>query len=191
MKRTRREEGQAVTAVAIAAVLITVAAALGMITQFGKGISEVSKIKSGADSAALAGAQDVIDRAWNKIDASLRSTRNEFLCGDGQGRASRYASKNSTSHVLLLQPDVRPRRGTGAKHLRHRDWRGRVGSVCGGARSPAGALRRHHHPVPDRLLHHRRLREVLVDVYVDSGGEAHLITPETVLKKMFRVTLGD
>lgn len=192
MKRTRREEGQAVTAVAIAAVLITVAAALGMITQFGKGISEVSKIKSGADSAALAGAQDVIDRAWNKIDASLRSTRNEFLCGDGQGRASRYASKNSTSLTSYCYSPTSDR-----VEVRVRSTFVTATGEAESAQSVA-ELGRRLGPcvvitIPSQTGYYTTAGcgEVLVDVYVDSGGEAHLITPETVLKKMFRVTLGD
>jgi hypothetical protein len=190
--RLRREDGQAVTAAAVIAMLMVVAAALGMIFTFGKGTSEMSKIKSGADAAALAGAQQVVNDSWMKIDASLRSKKDEWNCGDGQGRAGRYASRNSTqvtSYCYLPMADRvevqvvskfvtetgKPEDARSVAEIGHR----------------LGACVVVTMPSTTGYYTTATCGDLVVDVYVDSGGDAHLVTPEPALKKMFRVTLAE
>lgn len=96
-QRRRREEGQAVTAVAVTTMLLVMGAALWMIYPFGRGESELSKLKSATDAAALAGAQSVVSEAWTNVEVSLNSKAIAWFCGDGQSRAHEFAQKNDAT----------------------------------------------------------------------------------------------
>ncbi|MGL4176969.1 MAG: hypothetical protein ACRCSN_12920 [Dermatophilaceae bacterium] len=163
-----------------------------MVFTFGKGTSELSKIKSGADAAALAGAQDVVDSAWRTIDASLRSKQQEFRCGDGQGRASQYASRNSTSLTSYCYFPLADRvevtvRSTFVTETGNRETARSVAELDHRL-GPCVVV-----TVPSQTGYYTTATcgDITVDVYVDSSGTARLVTPEPELKGMFRVTLSD
>ena len=191
----RREDGQAVTAVAIVAVLILVAAALGIVFRTGKVTSEVSKIQSGADAAALAGAQQVREDAHGRIVSSLHSRvpRSFWTCGDGQGRAQSFAGRNDTDLTTYCYYPLADR----VEATVRSDFVTETGS-----RESASAVAetgRRLGPcivvaVPGSTTGYETTADcgdIVVRVYVDTTGNVTLLTTPSELKRMFRVTLRE
>ncbi|GIL35665.1 pilus assembly protein TadG-related protein [Phycicoccus jejuensis] len=194
-RRRRREEGQAVTAVAIVVVLVLVAAALGIVFRTGKVSSEVSKIQSGADAAALAGAQQVREDAYDNIVRSLQSRvpRGFWSCGDGQGRAQSFASRNSTDVTTYcyypladrVEVSVRSDFVTETGRRESADAVAQTGRRLGPCIVVA---------VPGSTTGYETTADcgdVTVRVYVDTTGNVTLLTTVAEVKKMFRVTLRE
>ncbi|MGL4742798.1 MAG: hypothetical protein ACRCXL_00205 [Dermatophilaceae bacterium] len=200
MRTKRNEQGQAVTAVAVTAMFVVVAATLGLVFTFGKGTSELSTIQSGADAAALAGAQDVADSAWQTLDLSLRSTRQEFRCGDGRGRASTYASRNSTALTTYCYFPEADRvevttRSTFVTETGRRETARSVAEL-GQRLGPCTLTASSPPPKPSTLPTQprgnttARCGDITVDVRFDSAGDARLATSESELNAKLQVTLA-
>lgn len=189
----RREEGQAVTAVAVVVVLLLVAAALGIVFRFGKVTSEVSKIQSGADAAALAGAQQVVDEAYGKIVASLRSRRSHWACGDGQARARAFAARNATELTRYCYYPLADRvevtvRSAFVTETGRRESESAVAET--GRHLDACIVL----TIPGTTTGYETTAtcgDVIVRVYVDTSGNVTLLTTRAEIKRMFRVTLRE
>ena len=190
--RRRDESGQAVTAIAIVATLVVLAAALMISTRIAKGSSEVSKIQSGADAAALAGAQDVVNGAPGKIRASLVSKNNEFRCGDGQARAAEFAGRNSTSLTSYCYVPMADRvEAQVVSRFVTETGRPERARAVAELDKRLGACIIVTLPSTTGYYTTATCGDITVDVYVDSAGDPHLITPEPAIKAMFTVTLKD
>ena len=193
MRAARAEAGQAVTAVAITTALIVVAAALGMIFSFGKGTSEMSKLKSGADAAALAGAQRVVNEAHGRIMSSLHSRSSHWNCGDGQARAASFASRNSTSLTSYCYFPLADRVEVTVRSTFVTET-GRTESATSVAETGRRLATCIVVTIPGSLTGYQTTAtcgDITVDVYVDSSGNATLLTPPGQIKDMFRVTLRE
>lgn len=193
MRRSHKESGQAVTAIAVVVTLILVWVALHMIKDFGQGNSELSKLKSSADAAALAGAHDSVGFMWGRIEMSLNSKKSEWKCGDGRGSASQYANRNDSRLTSFCYYPGRDRveATTRTKAVTATGKRESATSVAELGLSLAACT-------PDEPLvttysgyyATATCGDVHVDIYVPpSTTPLKLITPEPVLKKMFRVRL--
>ncbi|MBR7742640.1 hypothetical protein KC207_04980 [Phycicoccus sp. BSK3Z-2] len=191
--RTRRQEaGQAVTALVVAATLLVVGAALALVYRGSAAASQASTIQSGADAAALAGAQRVADQAWGKIQASLNSRRGEWHGNDGFGRAQSYASRNDTRLTTYSYFPLADR----VEATVTSDFRTETGSperasaVAETGRRLAVCI---VVTIPGSVTGYETTAtcgDITVDVYVDpSGGTVTLLTPPGQLKKEFRVRL--
>ncbi|NHA69455.1 pilus assembly protein TadG-related protein [Phycicoccus flavus] len=194
MERTRRhEQGQAVTAVAITAVLVLVGAALSIVYSFGRVSSEASKIQSGADAAALAGAQQVREEAHGKIISSLHSHHSHWSCGDGQGRASSFAARNDTRIVrycyypLADRVEVTVRSDFVTKTGQQEE----ATAVAETGRRLDGCV---VVEIPGSTVGYETTADcgdIEVRVFVDTSGNATLISPPGHIKDEFEVTLRE
>lgn len=195
MGRSQRERGQAVTAITMVATLVLVWVALNVIQDFSKGNSELSKLKSSADAAALAGAHDSVGFMWGRVQASLNSKKNEWKCGDGRGSASEFANRNDATLTRFCYTPGRDRveATTRTKRVTATGDRESATSVAElgialGACTP-------DEPLVETTSGYQATAtcgDLQVKIYVPPTTEPlTLITPEPALKAMFRVRLVD
>ncbi|MBK8730803.1 MAG: hypothetical protein IPM00_16315 [Tetrasphaera sp.] len=196
MEQKRRESGQAVTAVSVVAMLFVLGAGLWLILPFSKGTSELSKLKSGTDAAALAGAQAIVADMWPTVQASLNAHGvKTFKGGSGQIRAQEFAGKNSATvtsyHYFPLADRVEVEAMTTYITATGKAER---------AKSVAETGRHLDECVPDAPLvttttgynATAHCGEIQVDIYVPpSTTPLQLLTPPGQLKKMFTVRLAE